>query len=177
MITYNVIHNGKNLYGSLDLEASKRFHFEGKIDEGWYTLAQVDARQLEYTEVRTVVDCEAKEVIIEEDQIEELDDDIEVLNRQIVVGQETDDEGNEIDVFETQFYLILPEINHTEFFVLANYSIIEEDSDSPEYKLAHYAELRRAAYLPLAEQLDLQFKSFDLWKAHIQSVKSMFPKP
>jgi hypothetical protein len=70
----------------------------------------------------------------------------------------------------------VPAITHEEFFVLANYNIVLEDTESNEWKIANYAELRREAYGPLGEQLDMQFKSFDNWKKHIADVKARFPK-
>lgn len=39
-----------------------------------------------------------------------------------------------------------------------------------------YRERRAAAYLPIAEQLDLMFKDPDAWRAHVAAVKAEHPK-
>jgi hypothetical protein len=47
--------------------------------------------------------------------------------------------------------------------------------------IRNYADLRRETYLPLPEQLDLQWHDLQngttLWQDHIDSVKVQYPKP
>ena len=65
-------------------------------------------------------------------------------------------------------------------YTTPNYEIVTEDTESSEYKLVNYRELRAKAYASLQDQMDMQWHDLQdgttTWKDHIASVKLQYPK-
>jgi len=59
--------------------------------------------------------------------------------------------------------------------------LLDDQNKDVFFKNATYAEKRKLAYAPIADQLDMQYwdsvNGTTTWKDHVASVKAQFPKP